>query len=72
VAALLWCSLIAGAELRFMRLAPHPILLSTSMLEFFLGCLGAVVIQRFRPRLSGWWLLAAILLCAAIGVFDSV
>jgi peptidoglycan/LPS O-acetylase OafA/YrhL len=72
MAALLWCSLIAGAELRWMRLSPHPILLSTSMLEFFLGCLGALIIRRFRPRLSGWWLLAAALLCAAIGVFDSV
>ncbi len=34
------------------------------VLEFFLGCLAAFLIRRFRPRVSGWWLL---LPCALLG-----
>ncbi|MBI3770615.1 MAG: acyltransferase [Deltaproteobacteria bacterium] len=72
VAALTWSVLIFGQNWDWMPVGYHRMLLSLSMLEFLLGCLGAAFVMRFRPRLlrATWvWLAAAV--CLVVGVIDS-
>lgn len=68
--AALWCAAIVGTSYGGVRLGAHPILLSPLVLEFFLGCLGAIAVLRLRPRISGAWLAASVLACVAVGVID--
>ncbi len=72
LAALAWCGMIVAQWYGWTHMASYPTWLSTSMLEFFLGSAGALFIRRVQPRVSGWWLAAAAVLCMAVGVFDSV
>jgi peptidoglycan/LPS O-acetylase OafA/YrhL len=62
--ALLWCAAIVLQWSGLVRLGSHPVVLRPIVLEFFLGCLAAFLIRRFRPRVWGWWLL---LPCALLG-----
>ena len=48
-------------------LGPYPVLLRPVIYEFFLGCLAALLVKRFAPRISGWWLIAPLALIAAVG-----
>jgi exopolysaccharide production protein ExoZ len=66
-----WTVLIIGQSYYWMPLGYHPILLSLSMLEFLLGCLGALLVLAFRPRISPVWLWVVATGCLAIGVIDS-
>jgi peptidoglycan/LPS O-acetylase OafA/YrhL len=66
------CAAVFDSWYGRMRLGWHPILLSHMSVEFFLGCLGAAFVRAVRPRLSGWWLVLAILGCLAIGAVDSI
>jgi len=72
VAAAAWCSLIVAQWTGWIVVRGYTTLLSPMLLEFFLGCLGAVFIQRVRPRWSGRWLALAAALYVPIAVADSV
>jgi exopolysaccharide production protein ExoZ len=71
IGAVLWCGAILGTWYGGWRLGFHPILISHLVLEFFLGCLGALLVLRLRPRVSGIWLTLAIVACIAVGVVDA-
>lgn len=72
VAGALWCVAIVAQWYGWYTVGNYPILLSPSMLEFFLGAVGAVFIRRYRPRGSGIWLGIAAVLCVVVGVIGSV
>lgn len=72
LAALAWCGLIVAQYMQWYVLGTYPILMSPQMIEFFLGALAAVIVRRFRPQDSGWWLVAAVVGYLAIGLFDSI
>ena len=72
VLGVLWWAATFDSWYGRMRVGWHPILLSPMSLEFFLGCLGAAFVMKFRPRLSGWWLALAVLAFLPIGIVDAI
>ena len=71
-ALVVWCALIEAQLNGWWRVGNYPIWLAPAMVEFCLGCLGAVFVLRVRPRVSAWWLWLVIALCLVVGMYDSV
>jgi exopolysaccharide production protein ExoZ len=72
LATLAWCAAILAQYTQWYVFGSYTIAMSPQMLEFFLGALAAVVVRRYRPRISGVWLAVAAVVYLAIGVADSI
>jgi len=73
VLALVWSALIGLQWSRVVDLGPYPVLLRPLILEFFLGCVAAVVVKRWTPRrVPVWWVLAAVAVVGAVAYAEYV
>jgi len=68
-----WCAMIVAHKAGLVHLTdlPYPFVLSPLILEFFAGCLVAVIVVRLKPASDARWLIAAAFLFLAVGIAEN-
>lgn len=70
VLSLAWCSLLVAQSTGVIHW-PYPILLRPVILEFFVGCIAAVLVKRLDwKRVPGWSVVAVMAGCVGVGLAE--